>query len=68
MRREQRERIQQITKSFIILFILGFILYKFQNYIQRKYGVIDNYEDDYEGQYRNNIRQNIITFNAKNYL
>ncbi len=62
MRRQQRERIQQITKSFIVLFILGFILYKFQTYIERRYGIFDNYEVEYVKKYRN-----VLNF-EKNYL
>ena len=62
MRRQQRERIQQITKSFIVLFIFGFILYKFQTYIERRYGIFDNYEVEYVKKYRN-----VLNF-EKNYL
>jgi|LakMenE01Jun11ns_1017448.scaffolds.fasta_scaffold8666666_2 hypothetical protein len=63
MRRQQRERIKEITKSFIVLFILGFILYKFQIYIERRYGIFDNYEVEYVKKYRNNV----LNF-EKNYL
>ncbi len=62
MRREQRERIKEITKSFTVLFVFGFILYKFQTYIERRYGIFDNYEVEYVKKYRN-----VLNF-EKNYL
>ncbi len=68
MRSQQRERIKEITKSFIVLFILGFILYKFQTYIERRYGIFDNYEVEYV-KYRNSLSASsrILNF-EKNYL
>ena len=38
MRSETRQQIKEITKSFIVLFVFGFILYNFYQFINNNYG------------------------------